>query len=124
MADDICHRGPYSLSLGLGPFQSQGERDRTGEGGCVMIPASSLPDELALLQECLAAVTDPRHRRGIRHPLLAVLSLTVLALMAGQPSLSAIWRWGGLHPELLTALGLRCSPSVPTLSRLLRAVSV
>jgi hypothetical protein len=50
--------------------------------------------------------------------------LTVLALMAGQPSLSAIWRWGGLHPDLLAALGLRCSPSVATLSRLLRAVSV
>jgi hypothetical protein len=89
-----------------------------------MTPASLLPDEWALLQECLASVTDPRHRRGIRHPLLAVLSLTVLALMAGQPSLSAIWRWGGLHPELLAALGLRCSPSVATLSRLLRAVSV
>ncbi len=89
-----------------------------------MIPASSLPDELALLQACLATVTDPRHRRGIRHPLLAVLSLTVLALMAGQPSRSAIGRWGGLHPELLAALGLRGSPSVATLSRLLRAVAV
>jgi hypothetical protein len=89
-----------------------------------MTPATSLPEELALLQTCLATVTDPRHRRGVRHPLLAVLSLTVLALMAGQPSLSAIWRWGGLHPELLAALGLRCSPSVATLSRLLRAVSV
>jgi hypothetical protein len=89
-----------------------------------MTPSASVPDELALLRECLASVTDPRHRRGVRHPLLAVLSLTVLALMAGQPSLSAIWRWGSLHPELLAALGLRCSPSVATLSRLLRAVSV
>lgn len=89
-----------------------------------MSPAPSLSDELALLQACLATVTDPRRRRGIRHPLLAVLSLTVLALMAGQASLSAIWRWGGLQPELLAALGLRCCPSVATLSRLLRAVSV
>jgi hypothetical protein len=32
----------------------------------------------------LATITDPRRRRGIRHPLLAVLSLTVFALMAGQ----------------------------------------
>jgi hypothetical protein len=89
-----------------------------------MAPSSALPEEMALLRECLAAVTDPRHRRGIRHPLVAVLSLTVLALMAGQRSLSAIWRWGGLQPELLPALGLRASPSVATLSRLLRAVSV
>jgi hypothetical protein len=89
-----------------------------------MAPASSLPDEFALLRECLATVTDPRHQRGIRHPLLAVLSLTVLALMAGNRSLSAIWRWGSWHPEMLAAVGLRCSPSVATLSRLLRAVSV
>jgi hypothetical protein len=89
-----------------------------------MSTVPSLRDEFALLRECLASVTDPRHRRGVRHPLLAVLSLTVLALMAGQRSLSAIWRWGGLQPEVLAALGLRRSPSVATLSRLLRAVSV
>jgi DDE_Tnp_1-associated len=89
-----------------------------------MFTGSSVPDEFALLRQCLASVADPRHQRGIRHPLLAVLSLTVLALMAGQRSLSAIFRWGGLHPEVLEALGLRCSPSVATLSRLLRAVSV
>jgi DDE family transposase len=89
-----------------------------------MSASGSLPDEFSLLRQCLARVTDPRHRRGIRHPLLSVLSLTVLSLMAGQRSLSAIFRWGGLHPEVLEALGLRCSPSVSTLSRLLRAVSV
>jgi hypothetical protein len=89
-----------------------------------MCTTTSLPDELACLRACLATVTDPRHARGIRHPLLGVLMLTVLALMAGHASLSAIWRWGRLHPALLAALGLRCSPSVPTLSRVLRAVSV
>jgi DDE family transposase len=89
-----------------------------------MSAPASLPEELACLRACLATVTDPRHARGIRHPLLAVLSLTVLALMAGNRSRSAIVRWGALHPELLAALDLRCSPSVPTLSRLLRAVSV
>jgi hypothetical protein len=89
-----------------------------------MATTASLPDELARLRDCLATVSDPRHARGIRHPLLAVLLLTVLALMAGHASFSAIRRWGGLHPDLLAALGLRCSPSVPTLSRLLRAVSV
>lgn len=89
-----------------------------------MATTTSLPDELTRLRECLATVSDPRHARGIRHPLLAVLLLTVLALMAGHASFSAIRRWGGLHPELLAALGLRCSPSVSTLSRLLRAVSV
>lgn len=58
------------------------------------------------------------------HPLEAVLSLSVLALMCGQSSLSAIYRFGDTHPELLKGLGLRRSPSVATLSRLLRMVKV
>jgi DDE family transposase len=89
-----------------------------------MPAVSSLPEEFALLRTCLTSVSDPRRRRGIRHPLTSVLCLAVLALMAGADSLSAIGRWGSLHPEALSALGLRCSPSVATLSRLLRAVSV
>ena len=89
-----------------------------------MSSLTSLPAEFALLQRCLTEVSDPRRRRGIRHPLRGVLCLSVLALMAGADSLSAIFRWGSLHPEVLSALGLRCSPSVATLSRLLRAVSV
>lgn len=85
---------------------------------------SSVPYEFALLQRCLATVTDPRHARGKVHPLVGVLSLTVLALMAGARSLSDIMRFGQLHPEVHGPLGLRRGPSVPTLSRLLRAVSV
>src|SRR5262249_45538625 len=112
------------VKLASRAFSKSSRYDRTAGGGLTMTPGSSLPDELVLLQECLATVSDPRHARGIRHPLLAVLSLTVLARMAGQRSLSAIGRWGGLQPELLRALGLRGSPSVATLSRLLRAVSV
>lgn len=44
--------------------------------------------------------------------------------MAQCCSLSDISRWGKLHPELVAGLGLRRSPSVSTLSRLLRQVSV
>jgi hypothetical protein len=58
------------------------------------------------------------------HPLVSVLCLTVLALMGGARSLSDVSRSGKLHPELLGPLKLRRSPSVPTLSRLLRGVSV
>ena len=54
----------------------------------------------------------------------AVLSLTVLALMCGQCSLSAIYRFGDTHPELQSGLGLRRSPSLATLSGLLRMVKV
>ncbi|MHB1417345.1 MAG: transposase family protein, partial [Chloroflexota bacterium] len=61
---------------------------------------SSVPDEFALLQGCLAAVADPRHARGKVHSLAGVLGLTVLALMAGARSLSDIMRFGQLHPEV------------------------
>ena len=76
------------------------------------------------LRRELGEITDRRYRRGRLHPLDGVLALTVLALMCGQVSLSAIYRLGHIHPTLLSGLGLRRSPSVATLSRLLRMVSV
>ena len=84
----------------------------------------SLPQEFGLLRKALGRITDQRSSRGKVHPLEGVLSLTVLALMCGQRSLSAVYRFGDCHPHLLIELGLRRSPSVPTLSRLLRMVSV
>jgi hypothetical protein len=89
------------------------------------MPASStVPEEFALLVASFAAITDPRFARGKVHPLPGVLALVVLGLMAGCRSLSAISRYGQIHPEVLAPLGLRRSPSVATLHRLLRCVSV
>ena len=85
---------------------------------------SDVPEEFVLLQTCLGSVGDFRKARGKVHPLVGVLCLTVLALMGGARSLSDVSRRGKLHPEILTPLRLRRSPSVPTLSRLLRGVSV
>ena len=87
-------------------------------------PSSTVPEEFAVLRECLAEVTDPRLARGKVHPLPGVLGLTVLGLMAGCRSLSAISRFGRIHPAVLGPLGLRRSPSVATLSRLLGRVAV
>lgn len=89
-----------------------------------MKDSSSLPEGFALLRRCLSRIADPRYRRGRVHPLEGVLSLSVLGLMAGHQSLSAIHRFGEIHPELLGPLGLRRSPSVATLGRLLRLVEV
>ena len=73
-------------------------------------------------------MADRRFARGLVHRLEAVLMLRqaqqVLGLMCGQCSLSAIYRFGDTHPELLAGLGLRRSPSVATLSRLMRTVKV
>jgi hypothetical protein len=88
------------------------------------IPSSTVPEEFALLVAAFAAITDPRFARGKVHPLPGVLALVVLGLMAGCRSLSAISRFGQIHPEVQAPLGLRRSPSVATLHRLLRRVAV
>ena len=67
---------------------------------------------------------DRRFRRGCVHPLDGVFSLTVLGLMYGGQSLSAIYWFGDTQPQLLSWSGLRRSPSVQTLSRLRGIVSV
>ena len=89
-----------------------------------MDQGASLGEEFQVLREHLARLSDQRHRRGLVHPLEGVLSLTVLGLMCGCPSLSAIYRFGDTQPQLLSRLGLRRIPSVQTLSRLLGMVSV
>jgi hypothetical protein len=89
-----------------------------------MAATSTVPEEFVRLVAAFAAVTDPRFARGKVHPLPGVLALVVLGLMAGCRSLSAISRYGQIHPEVLAPLGLRRSPSVATLHRLLRCVSV
>jgi hypothetical protein len=46
------------------------------------------------LLEVLSLVPDPRSRRGRRHPLCAVLSLAVLAMLTGAKSYEAIAQFG------------------------------
>jgi hypothetical protein len=79
------------------------------------------------LLEVLAEVPDPRDPRGVRHPLAAVLSLAVLALLTGAKSYSAIAQFGRDKGFALAwALGFRRgrTPSKSTLSDLFRALDV
>src|SRR5437773_3705614 len=58
------------------------------------------------LLDALAVVPDPRSRHGRRHPLLAILSLTVLAMLRGCKGPTAIAQFGRDHGvELAHALG-------------------
>jgi hypothetical protein len=58
------------------------------------------------LVEALAVVPDPRDPRGKVHPLTAILSLTVVAILAGSRSLTAIAQFGRDHGVALAhALG-------------------
>ena len=67
--------------------------------------AQGLPEEFVLLRRELTRISDRRFAMGMAHPPEAALGL-----MCGQSSLSAIYRSGGAHPELLYGPGLRRRP--------------
>jgi hypothetical protein len=87
------------------------------------------------LAEALAAVPDPRRPYGWRPghepiPLVALLQLTVVALLCGARSQLAVAQWGRERleddPDLLAALGLPAgrSPCVATLHRVYKQLDV
>ena len=76
------------------------------------------------LKKVLEGVTDPRDRRGVRHPLVSAGCLAVTGILAGCRSLTAIWEHAAdLEPADLEALGLetgRALPSESTIRRVLK----
>ena len=69
------------------------------------------PDQCRDLLGYLAQITDPRRRRGRRHPLVGVLGVAVCAVLAGARSLAAIGEWANDAPgQVLVALGVRRDP--------------
>src|SRR3954452_278037 len=52
-----------------------------------------VPTLLAVLQR----LTDPRCRRGVRHPFAAVLALTFLGMLCRQTDFATIARWAKAH---------------------------
>lgn len=66
-------------------------------------PSRSTPPSLL---QYLRQVPDPRGSRGLRHPLSAILLLTVVAMLAGRTHNLGIAEWGrGSEPALQAALG-------------------
>ena len=58
------------------------------------------------LPEALAMVPDPRSPQGKRHPLPAILTLAVCAMLSGARSLYALCQWGRQQePEAISAMG-------------------
>ena len=74
------------------------------------------------LLEALSEVEDPRKPKGVRHPLSAILALSVCAMLGGARSLYAIAQWGREHPQLAQALGFTRdrTPCVATLHHVFR----
>ena len=79
------------------------------------------------LLEILAQVPDPRSRHGRRHPLSAILSLAVLAMLSGAKSYQAIAQFGrDKGPALAHLLGFPRgkTPTKSTFSVVFRVLDV
>lgn len=83
------------------------------------------------LAERLVRLPDPRHRRGVRHPFVAVLLIAASAVVAGARSYTAIGQWARSAPQrtlarlgarLLTSLNVWIAPSRSTLRRIVSTV--
>lgn len=67
--------------------------------------------EQGCLLQALAVVADPRHRRGVRHELAAVLAMAVAGALAGARSFYAIGQWlADASQRTLKRLGARWHP--------------
>ncbi|WP_267972476.1 ISAs1 family transposase [Streptomyces sp. MH191] len=72
---------------------------------------SAPPETVADLRNHLAAVPDPRSRRGIRHSWTALLTAAAAAVLAGAASATAIGEWvAGAPQRVLALLGFRPDP--------------
>jgi hypothetical protein len=115
---------PGAVAALTAPFPPPGS-PRTEEG-FGMLDANRLPLEGADgLMDLRQTVPDPRHRRGVRHPVRTVVALAVCAAVAGARSFTAIAQWArGLSPAALRRLGAtrRTPPSEPTIRRVLQSV--
>lgn len=72
-------------------------------------------------------VPDPRSRHGRRHPLGAILALSVCAMLSGAKSMYAIAQWGRLQDKETTkALGFTRdkTPAVSSLHELFKRLDV
>ena len=67
---------------------------------------------------------DPRARRGVRHPVVSVLAISVAAVLAGARAYTVIAEWAGEQPaQVLAAFGVFGPvPSEATIRRVLSAI--
>ncbi|NUN04109.1 MAG: ISAs1 family transposase [Bryobacteraceae bacterium] len=88
-----------------------------------MILLSALPPLMA----AMSRITDPRQRRGVRHPFSSILALTVLGLVCRINDFAGLQRWSARHWHLLRRpLGFlrHRPPHATTMSRTLAKFSL
>src|SRR5262249_46130325 len=80
--------------------------------GQLLAAAQSLDQAHSWLLPVLAAVPDPRARRGVRHQLAVILGLAVCAVLAGARSFTAIAEWAA-DADQATRDALEITSGVP-----------
>lgn len=60
---------------------------------CICVPVRTPVPERELLVDLLGRMPDPRRRRGVRHPVGALIAVAVCAVMAGARGFTAIGEW-------------------------------
>ncbi|MFD6229900.1 transposase family protein [Streptomyces sp. NPDC060232] len=92
----------------------------------VKSPALDGVAELSLVER-LRLFPDPRRRRGVRHPFVAVLLVAASAVVAGARSYAAMGQWSASAPQhalarlgarVVGALSVRVAPSAATIRRI------
>jgi hypothetical protein len=89
----------------------------------MMLSVAQVPSLLS----CLSRVTDPRQKRGIRHPFTSILGLTLAGFVSRIVGFAPLQRWAKAHWHWLrTPLGFRRQkpPHATTISRALAQFSV
>ena len=98
---------------------------------CLIAPITFDAPRVAGLLDVLARIADPRARRGVRHRLVCLLAIAVLAVLAGARSFREIGdQAADLPQDVLEAVGARVdahsrrrvAPSETTLRRTIQAV--
>ncbi|WP_327241110.1 ISAs1 family transposase [Streptomyces sp. NBC_01320] len=98
---------------------------------CLVKPPTLAGVAVLPLVERLRLLPDPRRRRGVRHPFVAVLLVAASAVVAGARSYAAIGQWSTSAPQhtlarlgarTVGALGVRVPPSAATIRRVLGRV--
>ena len=74
----------------------------------------------------LAEVSDPRKKKGLRHPLTAMLGALVVGLLCGQKGYTCIATWFRRQPAVAKALGFKHkkTPAGSTFHNLLKVLDV
>ena len=92
-------------------------------GHLVQLAGDAAAEQPGLLA-VLAGVADPRHRRGVRHRLAAILGLAVCAVLAGARSFTAVAEWAAdADEQTLRVLGAGgVMPSEPAFRRTLQSL--